>query len=188
MPDSLLLLPRWTLDSPGIAQTYLLILAILIPVALLAWALLELTPFGNAVVAVQSNEKRAAFLGYDTHHVKLANFGLAAALAGVAGALWAIDNSFVSTDSIDLSFSTTVIIITFLGGSTWFWGPMIGSVVYIAPSDRLSPHTPHWQIILGAAFILIVLFAPGGIAGLVQSAWRRALAGRVSVGRSSAHV
>jgi len=178
MPDSLLLLPRWTLDNPGITQTYLLILALLIPVALAAWALLELTPFGNAVVAVRSNEKRAAFLGYDTHRVKLANFVLAAALAGVAGALWAIDNSFVSTDSIDLSFSTTVIIITFLGGSIWFWGPMIGSVVYIAASDWLSALTPHWQIILGLAFILIVLFAPGGIAGLARGAWRRALATR----------
>ena len=180
MPDSLLLLPRWTLDSPGIAQTYLLILVILLPVALATWALLELTPFGNAVIAVRSNEKRAAFLGYDTHNVKLANFALAAALAGVGGALWAIDNSFVSTDSIDLSFSTTVIIITFLGGSTWFWGPMIGSVVYIALSDWLSALTPHWQIILGLAFILIVLFAPGGIAGLAQAGWRRASRARTA--------
>jgi branched-chain amino acid transport system permease protein len=178
MPDSLLLLPRWSLDSPGIAQTYLLILAILLPVALAARALLELTPFGNAVIAVRSNEKRAAFLGYNTHRVKLANFVLAAALAGVAGALWAIDNSFVSTDSIDLSFSTTVIIIAFLGGSTWFWGPMIGSVVYIAASDWLSALTPHWQILLGLAFIFMVLFAPGGIAGLAQTAWRRALVAR----------
>ena len=176
MPDSLLLLPRWTLASPGIFQTYLLILGILLPVALAAWALLELTPFGNAVVAVRSNEKRAAFLGYHTHHVKLANFVLAAALAGVAGALWAIDNSFVSTDSIDLSFSTTVIIIAFLGGSAWFWGPMLGSVVYIAASDRLSALTPHWQIILGFAFILIVLYAPGGLAGLARSGWRWATA------------
>jgi branched-chain amino acid transport system permease protein len=178
MPDSLLLLPRWSLDSPGIAQTYLLILAILLPVALAARALLELTPFGNAVIAVRSNEKRAAFLGYNTHRVKLANFVLAAALAGVAGALWAIDNSFVSTDSIDLSFSTTVIIIAFLGGSTWFWGPMIGSVVYIAASDWLSALTAHWQILLGLAFIFMVLFAPGGIAGLAQTAWRRALVAR----------
>jgi ABC-type branched-subunit amino acid transport system permease subunit len=175
MPSSLMLLPRWHLDSPGISETYLLVLAILIPVAVAAWALLELTPFGSAVVAVKHNEKRAAFLGYDTHRVKLANFTLAAGLAGVAGALWAIDNSFVSTDSIDLSFSTTVVIIAFLGGSVWFWGPLIGAVVYIAASDWLSALTPHWQIWLGLAFILVVLFAPGGIAGLVKSLWRLAL-------------
>jgi branched-chain amino acid transport system permease protein len=175
MPDSLTLLPGWQLASPGIAQTYWLVLAILIPSALAAWALLELTPFGNAVRAVRQNEKRAKFLGYDTHHIKLANFTLAATLAGIAGALWAIDNSFVSTDSIDLTFSTTVIIIAFIGGTSWYWGPVIGAVVYIAASDWLSALTPHWQIWLGLAFILLVLFAPGGIAGLVRAAfykWR----------------
>jgi ABC-type branched-subunit amino acid transport system permease subunit len=171
MPDNLTVLPGWQWDSPGITQTYWLVLAILIPSALAAWALLELTPFGNAVRAVRQNEKRAKFLGYDTHHVKLANFTLAAALAGIAGALWAIDNSFVSTDSIDLTFSTTVIIIAFIGGTAWYWGPVIGAVVYIAASDWLSALTPHWQIWLGLAFILMVLFAPGGIAGLVRAGW-----------------
>ncbi|MCB8882611.1 branched-chain amino acid ABC transporter permease [Acidisoma cellulosilytica] len=178
MPQNLLLLPRWSLDNPGTAQTYWLILAILIPAALAAWALLEWTPWGNAVVAVRSNEKRAAFLGYDTHGVKLANFVLSAALAGVAGALWAIDNGFVSTDSVDLSFSTTVIIVALLGGSGWFWGPMVGAVIYIAVSDRLSALTPHWQIFLGLAFVGIVLFAPRGLAGLVQSIWQRVLTRR----------
>jgi len=174
MPDSLTILPGWQLESPGIAQTYWLVLTILIPSALAAWALLELTPFGNAVRAVRQNEKRAKFLGYDTHNIKLANFTLAAALAGIAGALWAIDNSFVSTDSIDLTFSTTVIIIAFIGGTAWYWGPVIGAVIYIAASDWLSALTPHWQIWLGLAFILLVLFAPGGIAGLASAAWRRA--------------
>jgi len=180
MPDRLLLLPGLGLGNPGIEQTYLLILAILVPIALAVWALLELTPFGNAVVALRSNEARAAFLGYDTHRIKLANFTLAAALSGVAGALWAIDNSFVSTDSIDLSFSTTVVIIVFLGGSTWFWGPMLGSIAYIAAGNWLAAITPHWQIVLGLAFIAVVLFMPGGLAGLVQGLWRRILAGRAA--------
>jgi branched-chain amino acid transport system permease protein len=171
MPDSITILPGWQWDSPSISQTYWLVLAILIPSALAAWALLELTAFGNAVRAVRQNEKRTKFLGYDTHHVKLANFTLAAALAGIAGALWAIDNSFVSTDSVDLTFSTTVIIIAFIGGTGWFWGPLIGAVIYIAASDWLSALTPHWQIWLGLAFILLVLFAPGGVAGLVRSGW-----------------
>jgi branched-chain amino acid transport system permease protein len=173
MPDSVTILPGWQWDSPSISQTYWLVLAILIPSALAAWALLELTAFGNAVRAVRQNEKRAKFLGYDTHHVKLANFTLAAALAGIAGALWAIDNSFVSTDSIDLTFSTTVIIIAFIGGTGWFWGPLIGAVIYIAASDWLSALTPHWQIWLGLAFIILVLFAPGGVAGLARSGWMK---------------
>jgi len=173
MPDSLTILPGWQWDSPSLSQTYWLVLAILIPAAVAAWALLELTPFGNAVRAVRQNETRAKFLGYNTHAIKLANFTLAAGLAGIAGALWAIDNAFVSTDSIDLSFSTTVIIMAFLGGSVWYWGPVIGAVLYIAASDWLSALTPHWQIWFGLAFIAMVLVAPGGISGLVASAWRR---------------
>jgi len=173
MPGSLNILPGWPADSSGLSQTYWLVLSILIPSGLAAWALLALTPFGNAVRAVRQNETRAKFLGYNTHVIKLANFTLAAGLAGVAGALWAVDNAFVSTDSIDLTFSTTVIIMTFLGGSGWYWGPMIGAVVYIAGSDWLSAVTPHWQIWFGLAFVAMVLFAPGGISGLVASAWRR---------------
>jgi branched-chain amino acid transport system permease protein len=173
MPDTLTILPGWQWDSPSISQTYWLVLAILVPSALSAWALLELTAFGNAIRAIRQNEKRAKFLGYDTHYVKLANFTLAAFLAGIAGALWAIDNSFVSTDSIDLTFSTTVIIIAFIGGTGWFWGPLIGAVIYIAASDWLSALTPHWQIWLGLAFIVLVLFAPGGMAGLVRSGWNK---------------
>jgi ABC-type branched-subunit amino acid transport system permease subunit len=172
MPDSLALLPGWQWNSPSIFQTYWLVLGILIPSGLAAWALLELTAFGNAVRAVRQNETRAKFLGYDTHHIKLANFTLAAALAGIAGALWAVDNAFVSTDSIDLTFSTTVIIIAFLGGTGWYWGPMIGAVLYIAASDRLSALTPHWQIWFGLAFIVMVLFAPGGVAGFGGAAGR----------------
>lgn len=171
LPDNLVLLPALSLESPGITQIYWLVLAVLIPTALAAWALLELTPFGNAVRAVKANEKRADFLGYNTHLIKLSNFVLAAFIAGIAGALWSIDNGFVSTDSIDLPLSTTVIIITFLGGSSWFWGPLVGSVIYIAANNYLSAITPHWQIFFGLAFVAIVLFAPGGISGLVRTLW-----------------
>jgi branched-chain amino acid transport system permease protein len=173
MPGTVTIFPGWSLKNPSIPQTYALVLAILIPSAFAAWALLDLTAFGNAVRAVQQNETRAKFLGYDTHHVKLANFTLAAALAGIAGALWSVDNSFVSTDSIDLTFSTTVIIIAFLGGTSWYWGPMIGAVIYIAVSDWLSALTPHWQIWLGLVFIVMVLFAPGGISGIVRAAFTK---------------
>jgi branched-chain amino acid transport system permease protein len=176
MPDTLALLPGWSVSSLSIAQTYRLVLAFLLPAALAAWAVLELTPFGQAVRAIKQNETRAAFLGYNTHLIKLASFTLSASLAGLAGALWAVDNSFVSTDSIDLTFSTTVIIAAMIGGSGWYWGPVIGAIVYIGASDWLSALTPHWQIWLGLAFIAIVLAAPTGIAGLFSAAWRKTVA------------
>ncbi|HVE21284.1 MAG TPA: branched-chain amino acid ABC transporter permease [Acidocella sp.] len=166
MPASLMLLPGWRLVNPSITQTYELSVAFLIPVALAAWFLLERTPFGNAIQLVRQNEQRAVFLGYDAHRVKLANYGLAAFIAGIAGALWAIANGFVSTDSIDLTLSTTVIIMTFIGGSQWFWGPLLGSTIYIFGSDRLSAVTQHWQLWMGLVFILLVLVFPRGVAGL----------------------
>ncbi len=83
MPASLVLLPGWHLANPSIVQTYELSVVFLIPVALAAWFLLERTPFGNAVQLVRQNEERAAFLGYDTHRVKLANYGLAAFIAAL---------------------------------------------------------------------------------------------------------
>jgi branched-chain amino acid transport system permease protein len=178
MPTTLVLLPGWTLANPSIAQLYLLSVALLIPAALAAWAMLELTPFGNAVQLTRQNEERAAFLGYDTYRLKLANYGLAAFIAGIAGALWAIVNGLVSTDSIDLTLSTTVIIMAFIGGTSWFWGPLLGSTVYIFGSDRLSALTQHWQLWMGLAFIGLVLVFPGGIAGLAGALYARVIGRR----------
>jgi ABC-type branched-subunit amino acid transport system permease subunit len=169
----LVLLPGWSIEPPGIVGAYWIVAAGAFVSALLAWALLELTPFGNAVRAVRDNEERAQFLGYDTHRVKLGAYVAGAALAGVGGALWAIDNRFVSTDSIDLTLSTTVILMTLLGGRRWFLGPLAGSIVYIAAGDWLSKLTSHWQLLLGVVFIATVLFAPDGLAGCVRSAWLR---------------
>lgn len=166
MPSALVLLPGWTLHNPSIAETYELSVAFLIPLTLAAWWLLEHTPFGNAVQLVRQNEERAAFLGYHTHRVKFANYGLAAFIAGVAGALWAIANGFVSTDSIDLTLSTTVVIMAFIGGIAWFWGPLLGSTIYVFGTDRLSAVTQHWQLWMGLAFIGLVLAFPRGAAGL----------------------
>lgn len=180
MPPGLVIFPHWTISNPSITQTYLLVVSCLLPVALASWALLELTPFGNALRLVQQNEERAAFLGYDPHRIKLTNYVLAAFLAGVAGSLWAIQNGFVSTDSIDLDLSTTIIIMTFIGGSTWFWGPLLGSAVYVFGSDQLSALTDHWQLWMGVVFVTLVLACPQGIAGIAG-----ALVSRV-VGRRNA--
>jgi ABC-type branched-subunit amino acid transport system permease subunit len=178
MPTDLVLLPGWTLANPSIAQLYLVSAAFLIPSALAAWALLELTPFGNAVQLTRQNEERSAFLGYDTHRLKLANYSLAAFIAGIAGALWAIQNGLVSTDSIDLTLSTNVIIMAFIGGASWFWGPLIGSAIYILGSDRLSAITQHWQLWMGLAFIVLVLTFPAGVAGLINALFSRAIGSR----------
>lgn len=176
MPSRLVVLPGFRIDSTNISTMYYVVLAVSTIVVALTWRLMDLTPFGNAVRAVKQNEERAAFLGYHTFAVKLANFVLGAAIAGLAGTLWAVDTAFVATDSIDLTLSTTVIILTFLGGSDWFPGPIVGSIFYIAASDWLSSQTAHWQIWIGLLFIAIVLALPSGLSGAVALAWRRFVA------------
>ena len=101
---------------------------------------------------------------------------IGAAVAGLAGTLWAIDTAFVATDSIDLQLSTTVIIITFLGGSNWFLGPIVGGILYIILSDWLSGQTAYWQIWIGLLFIAIVLVFPSGLSGAVAFICRRLFA------------
>lgn len=173
LPNNLVLLPFWILNNIGLSQTYWLELAFIIPSGLAALALLTLTPWGNAVRAVRYNEKRAAFLGYNTHAVKLSVFVLSAFLAGIAGGLWAVGNQFVSTDAIDLAMSTNVIIMVVLGGTDWFWGPIIGAMLYISASDWLSALTPNWQLWFGAGFIAVVLFARGGASAIIAWLWVR---------------
>jgi branched-chain amino acid transport system permease protein len=172
MPAQIMLFPGWSITGTEIQNIYFIVLAVAIPVVAACWILMEATPFGNAVNAVRQNEERATFLGYNVFRVKLANFTLGATIAGVAGTLWTIDNSFVATDSIDLKLSTTVIIFTMIGGSRWFLGPVIGSIVYITLSDWLSAQTAYWQIWLGLAFIGLVLAFPSGIAGFVTVIYR----------------
>jgi branched-chain amino acid transport system permease protein len=173
MPARLVLFPGYAVESTNIACMYFVVLFESVIFIAGAWALMDLTPFGNAVKAVKQNEERAAFLGYHTFAVKLANFAIGAVVAGVAGALWAIDTAFVATDSIDLKLSTTVIILTFLGGCNWFLGPILGGVVYITLSDWLSSQTAHWQIWIGLLFIVVVLLFPSGLSGVAVLAYRR---------------
>jgi ABC-type branched-subunit amino acid transport system permease subunit len=173
MPSQLVLFPGYAVESTNISRMYFVVLFVSVFLIAGSWALMELTPFGNAVKAVKQNEERAAFLGYHTFAVKLSNFAIGAVVAGLAGALWAIDTAFVATDSIDLKLSTTVIILTFLGGSNWFLGPILGSVFYITMSDWLSGQTAYWQIWIGLLFMVVVLLFPLGLSGMATLAYRR---------------
>lgn len=178
MPIDATWLPGIAASTLSIHALYGLIWVSLAVVGFAAWALLEITPFGHAVALVRQNEQRAAFLGYATHRIKVANFVLGASVAGMAGALWAVSNQFVSTSSIDLKLSTVVIIIAFIGGAGWVWGPLVGAVFYTFGSDWLSTLTPHWPLWLGLVFIGFVLVLPQGLSGVVATLWRHVTSGR----------
>ncbi|MCF8031924.1 MAG: branched-chain amino acid ABC transporter permease [Desulfarculaceae bacterium] len=127
------------------------------------------TAMGQSVLLIRENEERMRFLGYNTNVARLMLFIITGALAGLAGSFYAIFNSFVSLDAISIEMTTKVLLMTFIGGTASFAGPIVGAFFYTYVQDFLSDLTDNWPLIMGTLFILMVLFAPGGLSGLVKS-------------------
>jgi branched-chain amino acid transport system permease protein len=126
------------------------------------------TPMGNVALSVKSNEERAKFVGFNVQATKLIFLTILGFLAGISGALYAQFQEFIATSVIDGMMSTNVLFMAYIGGTGFFWGPIIGSGIFVYLSEYLSSFTDRWELILGLIFIAVVLFAPQGILGLVR--------------------
>lgn len=137
------------------------------------------TPLGRMLNAVRDNPERAAFVGYDPQWVRYLTLSLSAFFAGVSGALGVINFEIVSAENVSAVRSATILLFTFIGGTGFFFGPVIGAIVGVFLTVMLSSYTSAWQFYLGVLFILIVMLAPGGIAGLIMHAARLVHHGRL---------
>jgi branched-chain amino acid transport system permease protein len=117
---------------------------------------------------VRDNPQRAQFVGYSTTRVRFIAFAAAATFAGLAGGLHAINYEIVAADALSAQRSGAVLIMAYIGGSAWFVGPVLGAIAITWLSSSLSTYTAAWQLYLGIFFIAMILFAPQGLAGLVQ--------------------
>jgi len=126
------------------------------------------TPLGNVCVSIKSNEERAKFIGFNVNASKLILLTLTGFFSGISGALYAQFQEFIATSTIDLGMSTNVLFMAFIGGIGYFWGPLIGSGIFVYLSEYLSSFTDRWEFIFGLIFIVIVLCAPQGILGIVK--------------------
>ena len=125
------------------------------------------TPLGRMANAVRDNPERAEFVGYNTQHVRFLQLVLSAFFAGVSGALSCINFEIVSAENVSAIRSGGVLLATFIGGVPFFFGPIIGAVVFIFFVVALSGFTKAWLLYLGLFFLLMVLYAPGGLASLI---------------------
>ncbi|MFE1601371.1 branched-chain amino acid ABC transporter permease [Methylobacterium sp. ID0610] len=146
-------------------QVYYLIAGWCLVCALLMYGITR-TPLGRLCNAVRENPERVEFIGYEPQGVRLVAFCLSAAFAGVAGALAAINFEIVNSSYLGLHQSGVVLLAAFIGGIGHFVGPVIGAVLVTVLQVSLSDLTEVWQLYFGLLFIGIVMFAPGGIAGL----------------------
>jgi branched-chain amino acid transport system permease protein len=131
------------------------------------------TPLGRLNECLRENEDRARFIGYNVYASKLAVYVISAFFAGLAGALVGAFQEFVTVTFINLDKAAEVLIMTFIGGARFFWGPILGACFLTWLNDAISSWTQHWPLIQGALFIALVMYAPNGLSGLAVGLWER---------------
>jgi branched-chain amino acid transport system permease protein len=148
-------------------EVYYLTLAWVVVSTGLLWAYTR-TPFGRLTLALRDNEQRVRFLGYDAHATKVIAFSVSAMFSGIAGALLAISNETASYALFSSHISAQVVLHSFVGGSTIFFGPALGAVAFTLFASLISDLTRSWQLYQGLIFVLVMLYAPNGIGGIVR--------------------
>ncbi len=137
------------------------------------------TPLGRMLNAVRDNPERVEFVGYDTQVVRYIAFIIAAFFAGISGGLAALNFEIVTSEVVGGPRSGAYLLFTFLGGATFFFGPIIGGVLMVLAFVLLSELTKAWLLYLGLVFLFMVMYAPGGIASLIMMNLRVASFGRL---------
>ncbi len=151
---------------------YYFVLASLVACYLLLSTFLR-APFGRVIKAIRVNEQRTRSLGYNTQRYKLVAFVIAGTMAGYAGYLEAVSTGIVSPGHLSWHQSGLVLMLVILGGMGTLYGPVLGAFVLGLLHDQVQDVTVHWQLVQGTFVILIVLFLPHGIAGLIARLARR---------------
>ena len=134
---------------------------------ILALALLLRSRFGAITEATRDNEERARFIGIQTLAPRAAVYALSACVSSVAGELAALNTGFVSPETLHWSLSGVALMMVVVGGTGVLWGPALGAAVYFLAKDALGDHAQHWMAIFGTALIVVIVYAPEGLSGLL---------------------
>jgi len=145
---------------------YLIVFWMLVSIGLMY--LLTRTPMGRMANAVRDNPERTPFVGYNTHIVRTIQLSLAAFFAGVAGGLFAINYEIVTAEVVGAIPSANVLMMTYIGGIGFFFGPILGAILITLMELMLANITHAWILYYGLMFVAMILWAPGGLAGLIM--------------------
>jgi len=157
---------------------------------IVAWAFLATvamfaltqTPLGRMANAVRDNPERAEFVGYDTQRVRYLMLILSGLFAGIAGSLTALNYEIVTSETLNAHTSGVVLLMTFVGGIGFFYGPIIGAILITVMQIVVGGMTHAWLLYFGLFFLFMVLMAPGGIASVIaiqRNLWQAGLFGRM---------
>ncbi|OHC64466.1 MAG: ABC transporter permease [Rhodocyclales bacterium GWA2_65_20] len=151
-------------------------------VATVAMFALTQTPLGRMANAVRDNPERAEFVGYDTQRVRYLMLILSGFFAGIAGGLTALNYEIVTAETLNAHTSGVVLLMTFVGGIGFFYGPIIGAILVSVMQIVIGGMTHAWLLYFGLFFLFMVLMAPGGIASVIamqRNLWQAGLFGRM---------
>jgi branched-chain amino acid transport system permease protein len=125
--------------------------------------------FGKSLQAIKQNPVRAEYLGYDTGMYKFYVYGISGFFAGLAGALYCFLTQSAFASVLDWTKSGDVVIATLLGGGTIsFYGPIVGSLIFVVAQELLSAFWEHWVLLYGLSFVVIILAFPTGLLGMLK--------------------
>ncbi|MEY2690584.1 MAG: hypothetical protein RL375_4784 [Pseudomonadota bacterium] len=159
-------------------QVYYL-LAVYCFISVVAMFAFTRTPLGRMLNAVRDNEERVEFIGYSTQRVRYLAFIAAGFFAGIAGGMYVLNFEIATAEVVGPSRSGAYLLFTFLGGASFFFGPIIGAVLMVVAFVLLSEFTKAWLLYLGLIFMFMVMYAPGGIASLIMMNLRLAAFGKL---------
>ena len=159
--------PVWGITFGPQIQVYYLIAVYCFICTALMFAFTQ-TPLGRMLNAVRDNPERVEFIGYDTQRVRYLAFMIAGFFAGIAGGLHAINDEIVTAEVVGAEYSGMYLLFTFLGGALFFFGPIIGAVLMVLATVLLHELTKAWMLYLGVIFLIMVMYAPGGISSLIM--------------------
>jgi len=163
--------------GPQIQIYYLIAIYTFVCVALM-YAFTQ-TPLGRILNAVRDNPERVEFIGYNTQRVRYFSFIIAGFFAGIAGGLGALNFEIVTAEVVGAGRSGAYLLFTFLGGATFFFGPILGAILMVIAFVLLSEFTKAWLLYLGLVFLFMVIYAPGGFASLLMMNLRVASFGKL---------
>jgi branched-chain amino acid transport system permease protein len=160
-------MPAWGLSFESVTQVYYLTLAWVV-LSLVLLYFLTRTPVGRLTLALRENSQRLRFLGYEVHRLRVLVFALSAMFSGIAGGLLAVNNETANYVLFDMHLSAEVVLNTYIGGVSVFLGPALGAAVMTFFGYAVSDLTRSWLLYQGVLFVLVMMFMPSGMTGLLR--------------------
>jgi len=152
--------------STSTAFYYLVLVGFLVTYTVLG--IVVRSPFGQSLAGIRESESRMRTLGYHVWLHKYIGFIIAGAFGGFAGVFWAYYNGFVSPTDVELATSVEILLMVALGGRGTLLGPTLGAGIIVLLKNLVSVYTQRWLLILGAIYVLTIIYAPEGIVGAVR--------------------